>query len=279
MNVCFYQNAGQKVVSNHEQLAIEMSVSKVCSPLIKSANQQPLLSNLKKSATASVDEKVLSSASVAAEGLNSEGKSSQLMKCGSPFRLLQDYVSDDISENDDEHPEYVSPLKDSLAVVGAAGLHINARLNASPKAANFLEGSGREVKEIAMAPISSGTTDEHVNDEHRNQASTSHAESPPDIQKKHALAVASVDGKLLNDEKGVKSASNSLKVDEFGRLIKEGASESDSDDSRYDGRQFRRGRSHSRSPPDRRSWRSPRRRRDKRSRSRRYGLDDVHARS
>lgn len=47
----FYQNAGQKIVSNHEQLPIETTVSKFCRPMINSAGQQPLTSNLKKSVT------------------------------------------------------------------------------------------------------------------------------------------------------------------------------------------------------------------------------------
>lgn len=69
------------------------------------------------------------------------------------------------------------------------------------------------------------------------------------------------------------SVSTKLKVDEFGRLIKEGASESDSDGSpRYTRRRGKRdrSRSRSRSPHNRRRKRSPWRRKDRRGRSRRY---------
>lgn len=61
-----------------------------------------------------------------------------------------------------------------------------------------------------------------------------------------------------------------LEVDEFGRMMKKGGGESDSDD--YNRRRSKRGRrswSRSRSPYERRR-RSPRRRRENRSRSRRY---------
>ncbi|XP_019423597.1 PREDICTED: uncharacterized protein LOC109332907 [Lupinus angustifolius] len=85
------------------------------------------------------------------------------------------------------------------------------------------------------------------------------------------------DNAVLEDEKKTISkleSENALKVDEFGRYLKEGPADSESDDSRYrrTGRLNRRDRSHSRSrsPPQRRSRRrrSPRGIRGRRSRSR-----------
>lgn len=277
-------NVADRVVSKHDLLALERPASKVSRPVISSADDCPLKRNLEKSATTSVDHKFSSGASAAAQGLYSEKKSSQLIEGGSPFRLLHDYAADDISGNDKEqHPDGVRPLKDSSSVaVGASGPHRNIGLNISPKSVNFHEDLGRESEEIVMASFTSGTTDENVHRKHKNPAYVGHAESSQDFQKKNALEDAGVEiclkGNFQNQyaEKGAKSASNFLQVDEFGRLVREGASDSDSDDSRYNGRQGKRGRSQSRSPLDRRRKRSLWMRRERRSRSRRYGLHDVH---
>lgn len=78
------------------------------------------------------------------------------------------------------------------------------------------------------------------------------------------------------------SVSTKLKVDEFGRLIKEGASESDSDGSpRYTRRRGKRdrSRSRSRSPHNRRRKRSPWRRKDRRGRSRSFSPKRRRSRS
>lgn len=275
-------NVVDRVVSKHDLVALERPAAKVCSPVISSADECPLNRNLEKSVTTSVDDKFSSGALAAAQGVYSEKKSSQLIEGGSPFRLLHDYASDDISDINKE-PHSASALKDTSSVaVGASSPHRNIGLNILPKSVNFHEVSGREPEEIVMASITSGTTDENVLHKHKNQAYVGHAESPQDFQKKNALEDAGVENRLNGNlqkeyaEKGAKSASNSLKVDEFGRLVREGASESDSDDSRYTGRQGKRGRSRSRSPLGRRRKGRLWRRRERRSRSRRYGLHDVH---
>lgn len=251
--------------------------------MLNSDDEWSFGSNLKKPVTLLADHKNSSTASAVGEHDNF-GKNSQLLKGGSPFRLLQDYASDESSEDDDDvRLEYATPSKDSSSIaVRAISLHryteCNLRteaakglnetgLNVSLKAGNVPRDSGTEVKETA-------TTDDDVND--KNIASISHATSPQAIPKKDALGgacfEASLNGKFEkeNVEKGMKSASDSLKVDKFGRLVREGASDSDSDDLRHNGRQSKRGRSRSRSPLNRRRRRSPWKRREKRSRSRRY---------
>ncbi|KAL5815727.1 hypothetical protein ACOSQ4_026368 [Xanthoceras sorbifolium] len=236
----------------------------------------------------SVSPVVVEKASAAVEHYDSD-ENPQLVKGGSPFRLLQDYASDESSEdNEDVHIKFV-PSKDSSSVaVGATSLHRDtecnlkteaaskglseAGLSVSLKAGNVPQDSEMDVKETATASIASVTADDHV--VNKNHASISDATSPQAIQKKDDLGgacfEASLNGKFEKEkeEKGVKSASDSRKVDKFGRLVREGASDSDSDDPLYNGRQSKRSRSRSRSPLDRRRRRSPWKRREKRSRSR-----------
>ncbi|KAJ0106198.1 hypothetical protein Patl1_18920 [Pistacia atlantica] len=288
--VSFSSFAGEKVVSSNDQLAIERPLSRICSPVINSVDVWPSASNLKKSATLLAHDKIAPGVSGAADGLNPEKNSSQLIKGVSPFRLLQEYASDD---------ECVGPIKDSSSLaVGAtslltgtksqykteSGFGLHSGLNVFNKSANFPEVSGTEVKENATASLASEITGEQV-DKHEKQASSSHVESPQALREKDhsegACVEASLNGKFQkeNEEKGAKSASNLPKVDKFGRLVREGASDSDSDDLSYNGRQKKRGRSRSRSPLDRRRRRSPRRRREKRSRSRSWSPRNRRSRS
>ncbi|KAK9108629.1 hypothetical protein Syun_024640 [Stephania yunnanensis] len=105
--------------------------------------------------------------------------------------------------------------------------------------------------------------------------------------KETSLGDANFDPQLANlgetKDNIVKQGAESVKVDKFGRLLREGASDSDSDGSRYVARDARRGRSRgpSQSPVDRRGRksRSPRRRKEKRNRSRSWSPKKRRSRS
>ncbi|GLT25183.1 hypothetical protein SLA2020_003280 [Shorea laevis] len=279
-------------VSNLNQVASRRS--KVTSLVTNSggAEKQYLVANLEKS-TPLADDKHPSRALTAAESINSEMCSSPLVKCGSPFRLLQDYASDESLENDSEPcVNIVKPLV--VSSLAAAGLHRDfsfsskkdtrsknltegadslvtcSDLSISDKAPEVLKGS----EEIKGTMISSEIG--CIGDNCRNKKSVNHGASLETSQKEDAVAGTSLEvgcsGKFSKEddteEKIAKPAPSQLKVDEFGRLVREGASDSDSDDSHYIRRHGRRGRSRSRSrSPLGRRRRSLRRRREKRSRS------------
>ncbi|KAB5514091.1 hypothetical protein DKX38_027997 [Salix brachista] len=78
---------GSKLNSFRNQLTSGKTVSEVHSPVINSAG---------------ADGKSSSRATEAAGCVNSDKYSSDVLKGGSPFRLLQDYASEDSSENNDE---------------------------------------------------------------------------------------------------------------------------------------------------------------------------------
>ncbi|KAJ6732576.1 hypothetical protein OIU79_003631 [Salix purpurea] len=78
---------GSKLNSCRNQLISGKTVSEVLSPVINSAG---------------ADGKSSSRATEAAGCVNSDKYSSDILKGGSPFRLLQDYASEDSSENNDE---------------------------------------------------------------------------------------------------------------------------------------------------------------------------------
>ncbi|KAM3703424.1 hypothetical protein ACJW31_04G094900 [Castanea mollissima] len=270
--------------------------------------------NFEKSSTLLSNDMSPSKTSTAAVAINSDKCSSEVIKGGSPFRLLQDYASDDSSENDDEpRREVGSALMLSASVTdSAANSHRDAGCNLgtdeSKSSSRTEKGSGllsksnmpykaseispylqKEVKDTGAASISSGTTDEHVDYNHKNKVSISHAVSPEAVREKDDLGSAGNDvskgaiSKKKNKEKKEKLESAHLKVDEFGRLIKEGGTDSDNEDSRYTRRHNKRGRSRSRSrsqsPVDRRRRRSPRRRRERRSRSRSWSPRKRRSRS
>lgn len=286
---CFkIESAG---LSNLNQVAFGRS--KVTSLVTNSegAKKQHLITNLEKS-TPLADDKHPSRTSTDAESINSE----MCARHGSPaFRLLQDYASDKSLENNSGPcVGIVKPLVvSSLAAAslhrdfsfsskkdtgsknlseGAEGLVPCSDLSISDKAPEVLEGS----EEIKGTMISSVTG--YIGDNCRNKKSVNHGAFLETSLKEDAVAGTFLEvgcsGKFSKEddaeEKNAKPAPSQLKVDEFGRLVREGASDSDSDDSHYIRRHDRRGcsRSQSRSPLGRR--RSPRRRREKRSRSHRY---------
>jgi len=107
-----------------------------------------------------------------------------------------------------------------------------------------------------------------------NRLSLKSDTAPEGLRSENVLDVNDNDSfDMLRED--AKDKSPTRKVDEFGRLVREGVSDSDSDASRrYKRRHGKRGRSRSRirSPYDRRRRKSPRKRKDRRDRSRRYSL-------
>lgn len=298
---------GSKLVSTHDHLTSGRSVSEVHTPVISSAGaaESPLTSNTENSTTPLANDNVLA----AAECFNSDKSSGQIIKGGSPFRLLQGYASGDSSENDegpslkDAIPRTVTPL----VAVGAENLHNDTGVNLETDTESkshyktekgfellseskfsyrvHVSDSQREINETFPRSVTIRSTTEHIVSKNENQASISYAASPKTFPKEDAYGGAwvnvAISGKHQKDEdKSANFASSAQKIDKFGRLVREGVSDSDSDGSRYAVRRNRRrksrsrsrSRSQSRSPLDRRRRRrrSPRRRRQKRSRSRRY---------
>jgi hypothetical protein len=276
------------------------------------ASECPAASNSKKSSSPLSDE-LGQFRTAATQAINSDMCSGELSKGGSPFRLLQHhYASDDSSGKDDElHCEDGSVLKLSPSVTagpmnshGGTGCNLETNVESkgscrTGKGFERLSESGmpyraqeipsdaqKEVKDTGTASISSGTTDEHVDCNHDNQVPISHSASHEAVWVKDDMYSAGVDvskssmSQNKNNEKKEKLESTPSKVDEFGRLVREDATDSDSDDSHYTRRRNNRGRSRSRSrsPLDRRRRRrrSPWKRRERRSRSPRYSVHFVY---
>lgn len=233
------------------------------------------------------------SPTAAAANINSKKLRDPVSDMGSPFRLIQDYASDDSDEaNDGPSFEDVSPKrappsitvdehevkktngdmltgclsspfsgKESLSLPESHLVH-HASMpppNISTETAQVVEATDAgNVPSDATANINEVHPDGHdIRDS--DDLGCGNSSQGDDI-------VASENGKFQKG--GERQSSSALKVDEFGRMVREGASDSESDVDHYTGRPYRRGRS--RSPLDRRSRKShsPRRRNEKRNRSR-----------
>ncbi|KAL6177989.1 hypothetical protein ACLB2K_049509 [Fragaria x ananassa] len=186
------------------------------------ASESPLASQQEKSSIPKADDRNKLDASAAAEATNSDGFSNHIT-VNSPFRLLQDYASENSSEDGD---------------VGIPPSSVTTNVKSSAKDA----------------------------------------------------------GSQFESQEGKKTKSECLpKVDEYGRLVREGFSDSNSDGSRYNKRR-KRGRSRSRSRSRKRSHsrsrspldsrrrrspprRSPPRRREKRNRSPSWSSRNQRGRS
>lgn len=203
------------------------------------AAEHSMASNRRNSTSVSPEGSSPSRDSAASKAIYLRNSSTQPGKSGSPFRLLQDYASDDSSENDGE------PFHED---------HNTSAISSSIK---------------ADTTVSDKATESHVGSDVGSKSSHR--------KKKAKVASVGPDVDLItrrdkdlkeNEEKEAKLESA---LDEFGRLVREGSSDSDYD-SRYANRRGKRGRSrsHSRSPVDRGRRRSSWRRRERRSRSRRY---------
>ncbi|GFS40338.1 histone-lysine N-methyltransferase [Actinidia rufa] len=242
--------------------------------------------------------------SAAAAGIGSGILPGGHIKDTSPFRLLQDYASD-YSFEDDDKPclEDVSPLKASTSnAAGATSLQgdigsdsqtdtVSRSLPSSEmglgmfsvsivacsqsmplNAVEFLPESQKTARETNITSIATVTTVESCENKYGNQEFIDNAASLEALQQKDVLDgvhdSASESGKSQSQKKDVKYTTSLPKVDEFGRLVREDASDSDADELRYTRRRDKRRRSwsRSRSPHDRRS--RPQRRKERRSRSR-----------
>ncbi|KAK6925130.1 hypothetical protein RJ641_009456 [Dillenia turbinata] len=244
----------------------------------------------------------------------SEKVPSDVIKGGSPFRLLQDYASDDSREDDEPHTEDGGPESNhSLVKAGHTNVHGNAgsslETDLGPSSPRAVKESGPVMDSAAAYPpripyylpetyskldidvkepnvTSTGITkpDSFSDITNKNQGSGNGANSREIIQEKHSSGGASIDIVPTTKEakkEDLKFTLSSPKVDEFGRLIRERKSDSDSDDSHHRGRHGQRGRSRSRSrsPPGRRWRRSARRRTEKRSQSRSWSPKRRRSRS
>lgn len=300
----FWKYSGSKLASSHGDLTFGRSVFRVQSPVINStaATEYPFSSDRVKSSTFLTDDNSSSKAGAAAKCINSDSYLGQVIKGSSPFRHLQDYASNDSSENDDDpslkdvNPETVS----QLVAVGTENLHRDTRIDLegdtgsrslcktkggfgqlsesgiSCKASDFSSYSQRQVKETVSLSTAGGLSTKLTDTKYENQPSINNAASQNIIPKEDASGGVqenvSFSGKYEDNADNVaKSTSNIQKIDRFGRLVREGATDSDSDDSHHAYRRSKRGRSRSHSPLDRRRRRRnlTRRIREKRSRSRR----------
>ncbi|XP_021285703.1 uncharacterized protein LOC110417594 isoform X3 [Herrania umbratica] len=262
---------GPEGIANADKEAIGAAVSKVIAVKnLAVPTEQPVVTSLEKLDT-----------------------SSQLAKGGSPFRLLQDYASDDNSEKD------VEICIESTRVSLGANLHRDAGSSLENVSSHCMTEKGFGPLYISSMPCAVASSEvvegtvtttsvngnERANNKHVHQISICHAASVEVFQKENVMVGASVDSARFSKVNRQEEENGTLgftqqKVDKFGRLARDGASDSD-DDSHYIGT-HRRGRSwtrsQSRSPPDRRR-RSPRRRREKRSRSRSWSPRNRRSRS
>ncbi|XP_062116749.1 uncharacterized protein LOC133830715 [Humulus lupulus] len=272
-----------------------------------------LLNHIEKNDSPLADNLSAPCAAVAVEANNSK-MCSELIKGGSPIRLLQDYASDDCSEDDQllhEHnkslPSFIEgasihskdtssclekemgPKSQQCIGENEKGSGHLSESSLSHKAADCSQDLQGEVKDADMVYITTGRADGWIDNDPGSKRPATDATSCVDFQRKAILDVA--DGHVIskraknkeNEEKKEKLESASLKVDEFGRLFRESSSDSNSD-SAYPNRHSRRGkrgrsRSHSRSPLDKRTRRSSWRRKEKRSRSRSWSPRKRRSRS
>lgn len=237
---------------------------------------------------------------------NSHRDSGQFIRSGSPIRLLQDYASDDSSDYEDEtcfadanvltvstrattspsvpHKDSGSFLQTDIGSKSPSTAQKEYELF-SKTSQNDSEMSLHPVQDTQTRSFTRETDDGCLDHNPENQVHLNLSASIEVSKEKDSLSRADIGSggksrhaEQKDEKKTSKFELNPLKVDRFGRLAREGPTDSDSDDSRS--RQTRRRNkrdrswSRSRSPIERssrrrRRRRSPRRRKDKRSRSRR----------
>ncbi|KAM3307930.1 putative protein isoform X2 [Capsicum chacoense] len=208
-----------------------------------------------------------------------ENVHSQLMEAASPFRLIQGYASDDSLDNASENclenlGRFMVP-QPSDAVAITAKTDTGKSPVSSVKPSNFVAKEGQE-------SFGALNVEDSIDYDNGNRLSLkSEITAPEGPQSENVFGINDNDSfELLR--KDAKDKSPTRKVDEFGRLVREGVSDSDSDDSRrYKRRHGKRGRSRSRSrsPYDRRRRNSPRKRKDRRDRSRSISPKRYRSRS
>lgn len=248
----------------------------------------------------------------AAAGVDYEQVSTELVKGSTAFNLLQDYASDDNSDSDSEPcikdiaSAPVNPSGESVAACldtekGSDFILNETTKNSSVSKRGFGPSSERSVTLDASIPSKSLDSslmlqspskevdstmlmkDKRPNDnkcakQHNIDSGTFDKDFEQKSNRGSHVRPASDVGKTRKED-GKYSSTSHLKVDEFGRLVRESGSDSDSDDLRHSRRHGKRGRmsSRSRSPHDRR--RSPQRRRHRRSRSRSWSPKKPRSRS
>ncbi|GFZ16996.1 hypothetical protein Acr_26g0002660 [Actinidia rufa] len=255
----------------HHELPARMGVSKVDSPATNSAGADdcPSNSNVEISYVPPQEDLIEFNTSVAAAGIGSGIFPGGIIKSASPFRLLQDYASDGSLEDDDKHClEDASPLKSPPSnAASATGLHGDIGSDSQ---------TDTVLRTLASSEMGIGMLSESI-----VACSQSMPLNKDVLDDVHDFASGS--GKSQSQKKDVKYTITLPKVNEYGRLVREGSSNSDTDELHYTGRRDKR-QSWNRSqlPCDRR--RSPRRRKEKQSRSRtchrgescRYMHDDSY---
>lgn len=270
--------SGYPAMCDDNNSSIERSYLKVDSPVREAANLDKHDSN-------GLSEKSSSNLPEIGKGLDSRLNSSEHVRGGNPIRLLQDYASDDETENvkvhvlQDVSPTEVPPrLTTATLNLKNNPKKFSSESNQSYKTYQFTPDPSKEVKGVNTLPVDDRTRDARIVRDHKNQ-SQSGAASREDCYRKDVDRAGN--HSRMGDHKPLKKVENmdsaSLRFDEFGRLAREDASDSDSDEERFTRRGKRvrhRSRTRSRSPVNRSRtrWRSPRRRRERRSYSRRYVL-------
>ena len=206
------------------------------------APECPLDSGFEKSASPFFDDLIPSSASAAASSIGFGKFPGQNIKGANPFRLLQDYASDDSTENGNVPcAEDVIPVTVSPSVTADTGLHRDIKYNLDSglrsertcRTERSFEPSSEpespvDVKEVKTS-ITTRTIDEDVLI-YENEAPISHGAFDRDGHEKKS-ASGGVD--IVPESGKSQKEMPPLKIDEFGRLVKEGASDSVSDDSCY----------------------------------------------
>lgn len=284
-------SAGSGICPNQEQLLPEGSSNRICSD-----------SNLPEPAGAGIAKK---STTVPAD-VSSPPISSLAAKSGRPFRLVQDYASDDSSENSAvPHSKEEHTMVELSVAPGYLNKsdHTECRSESDLRAANLgkieqvvgpLSESGKSfvsptrvshvetrIMETVATSSEIGLSDKPSDMNYDDQGTihnTASSEAFARNNSSRSLSTGSHENRKSEKETGgekLRSNSTAVQVDEFGRLVKKGASDSDSNDSFYAGRRHKkreRSWSRSQSPVGRRSRRrrSLQRTRDRRNRSRRY---------
>lgn len=219
--------------------------------------------------------------------------SDQLMEVADPFKLLQGYASDNTSENDGENllGDVIPPSTNDGSANAEKGFTFESKLRCKSLAESIkhipskpITESLKNVIEAEKSYFASGIVEEFSHKSNSGKESVSVGTSVA-FQSKDCSGNcnANTGPEGANYHKPA-TESNTTKpnVDEFGRLIREGVSDSDTSYSpRYTRRHARRARkrsssqSRSRSPHDRRRKRrrSPWRRKERRRPSRRFELE------
>ncbi|KAK1307105.1 hypothetical protein QJS10_CPA10g02000 [Acorus calamus] len=245
--------------------------------------------------------------------IKNEEASGVLIKDENPFKLIQGYASDDSAKDDNEknmeavNPSWVSPkvameddtlelYKDvgvkSTSVTGTGSILEGSSLSGTiGSVKSFQRVSGWDRGGAGNLPNQSDVTDRSnqqnihmLQNVKANDGKGPHPETPPRIGREDGNADVEAQIKKVHPETNEKQGSVVLNVDEFGRLVRKGASDSDTDDDRPTEGRHKRGRSWSRSQSPRESrWkkrsRSPWWRKDRRSRSRSWSPKKRSSRS